>query len=145
MTIVASLSTGTGSQRLCSLRPGSAEGWVSIPNSPDLFFEYGDPHSMRCVEDVLYIVSGYDESGASRDALQAYDPSTRTWARRAPIPEPRSYSARVQLAGRLYILGGFLATSMEADGPDTHLTSVFSCDPRTDRWRSESPLPLEDH
>ena len=125
------------SQRLCSLRPGSAEGWVSIPDPPD-FFEDGDPHLFCCVGDVLYIVGGRDESGAWSDALKVFNLSTRAWAQRAPIPEPRCESICVQLAGRLYVLGGLLATGFRA-------TLVFFYDPRTDRWRSESPLPLEDY
>ena len=43
----------------------------------------------------------------------------------------------VQLAGRLYVGG---------ESEDDELcVSVFSYDPRTDRWKSESPLPLADY
>ena len=57
---------------------------------------------------------------------------------RAPLPEPRCKSVCVQLAGRIYVLGG------SRDGYDDNrnpITSAFSYDPQTDRWRSESPLP----
>ena len=80
------------------------------------------------------------------DALQAYDLSTRVWTARlarAPLPEPRCKSACVQLAGRLYVADGRRDYYSDGDDDDDRnsIISVFSYDPQTDRWRSESPLP----
>ena len=44
-----------------------------------------ESHSMCCVEDILYIVGGREESGASSEVLMAFDFSTGDWARRAPM------------------------------------------------------------
>ena len=142
-----------GPARLRSLRPGSTEGWVSIPDPPLnvlRFFNGLSQPSFCCVDDVLYIVGGA-ESGETSDApLQAFDLSRRSWAVCAPLPEPRSYSACVQLAGRLYVIGGL--GGGDGGGGEYHgnadgeyLASVFSYDPRADQWRSESPLPLRDY
>ena len=73
-----------------------------------------------------------------RDTLQAYDLSTRSWTVRAPVPKPLCGSVRVQLAGRIYVVCGCTVD-------DDAVASVFSYDPRTDQWRSESPLPLADY
>ena len=139
--VVVALFSGEESEdwSLRSLRPGSAEGWLPIPDPPvDVQTLYGEfPPSFCCVEDVLYVVGGAeDESGALCDALQAYDFSARAWTVCARLPEPRCSSACVQSAGRLFVVGGD-----GNGGYDDHLASVFSYDPRTDRWRSESPLP----
>ena len=138
MVVVALSIVEIEGRRLSSLRPGSAEGWVSIPDPPIDVMHRCMP-SLCCVEEVLYIAGGLDEGGAQSAALQAFDLSTRSWTARAPVPEPRSNSACVQLAGRLYVVSGAM---LGGDGNMVVPSSVFSYDPRTDRWRSESPLPL---
>ena len=57
--VVAQLSVTAEDRysRLCSLRPRSAEGWVSIPDPPDVDFEYVATHSFCCVEDVSLSIS----------------------------------------------------------------------------------------
>lgn len=144
-TIIAFSETANGGRRsLRSLQPEDAEGWVSIPDPPVDVFSFHDNRSpsLCCVEDVLYIVGGLSDFGGPSDALQAFDLLTRSWTVRAPLPEPRCYSACVRLAGRLYITGG-LGSRTHRRLEDGHRgASVFSYDPRTDMWRTESPLPI---
>ena len=127
--------------RLMSLRPGSAEGWVPIPDPPiDVLACYDDyPPSFCCVDDVFYVVGGAKGNGDCSDALQGFDLSTRSWKVRAPLPQPRCYATCTQLGGRLFVVGGDLKGGYD----DRLRAEVFSYDPRADRWRSESPLPLD--
>ena len=127
---------------LMSLRPGSAEGWVPIPDPPVAVFSSKRPPSLCCVEGIAYVFGGADESGVLSNAFQALNLSTGAWTARAPLPEARSKSVCVQLAGRLYVLGGFFAIGGDDDNSNVR-ASEFSYDLRTDRWRSESPLPFE--
>ena len=58
------------------------------------------------------------------------------------LPEPRcSKSARLKLAGRLCLTGGE-EDDNDNDNDRNPVTSMFSYDPQTDRWRSESLLSL---
>ena len=114
--------------RLRSLRPGSAEGWVSVPNPPvEVLSDGFPPPAIYFVEDLLYVVG--------ESALQTFDFSTRAWTVCAPLPHSRRYPVCVQHTGRLYVAGGL-------GGANELLREVVSYDPRKDQWRSESPLPL---
>ena len=138
MVVALSCAGNNDPIRLRSLRSGSAEGWVPIPDPPiGVLSERLFPPSLCCVEEVIYVIGGRDVSGATSNALQAYELSTRAWAVLAPLPVPRCRSKCVLLAWRLYVVGG------NGDRGD-QLASVFSYDPRTDQWRSESQLPFED-
>ena len=87
------------------LRPGRAEGWVSIQNPPigvtSLCAQYRTP-PLCFVEAVLY-VAGVDDFDFTSDAMQAYDFSNVTWTVCAPLPEPRCCPVCVLLAGCLYV------------------------------------------
>ena len=134
-TVVVALSRANDRIRLRSLRPGGVEGWVPIPDPPVEVMSVSEcPPSLCCVGEVLYLVGGQDQPTYG-DALQSYDLSTRAWTVRSPLPVSRCESKCVLLAGRLYVVGGY----------GERLASVFSYDPRTDRWRSESPLPFENY
>ena len=122
--------------RIRILRPGSGEGWVPIPDPPVDVFTSDLTPGICCVGDVVYVVGGAGESGELSDALQDFNLSTRAWTVRAPMPEPRCDAACVQLAGRLYVLGG-------RGSGGALLASVCSYDPHTGRWRLESTLSLE--
>ena len=128
--------------RLRILRPGSAEGWVPIPDTPvDVlsFYDQGRP-SFCSVEGVLYAVGGVEagpRATVSSDTCQASNLSTRVWTVRAPLSKPQCFAACLFLAGRLYVVGGD-----DRGGYCIPCSDVFSYDPRTDQWRSEPLLPL---
>ena len=65
--------------RLRSLRPGSDEHWVPIPDQPvdTISSEPWHLPSLYYIDEVLYVAGGTDENGVVSDALQAYDLSTR--------------------------------------------------------------------
>lgn len=91
---------------------------------PDLLAGVLNPDyapSLCCVEGVIYVGGGGDVDDTVSNALQVL----------------QLFSACVHLAGRFEVGG---------ESEDAGLcTRMFSYDPRTGRWRPESPLPLEDH
>ncbi len=90
----------------------------------------------------LYVIGGFTGSFLSIWSPVAsvfmYDPSTDTWAERAPMPTPRGALAVGTHHGKIYALGGFTA------GGNTGAVEVY--DPETDTWSSKSPMPTpRDH
>ena len=75
---------------------------------------------------------------AGVDEVQAFDPSTGTWASSssgalAPLPLPTSATGpAIFWDGELYVFGGADASSA--------LTEVQVYDPSSDSWRAEAPL-----
>jgi N-acetylneuraminic acid mutarotase len=62
-----------------------------------------------------------------------------TWASRAPLPTPRSEVASAVLDGKIYVIGGFVAS-----GQTSNVLEVY--DPVTDRWERRAPMPqARDH
>jgi hypothetical protein len=56
------------------------------------------------IDNILYCAGGYHGDKALL-AVDAYYPSTDTWAAQAPIPTPRYSPAGGVLAGKLYVAG----------------------------------------
>jgi N-acetylneuraminic acid mutarotase len=89
----------------------------------------------------FFAVSGrhaWDEVAGDDPALDAYDPSTDSWAARAPMPVPRSEigSATVTLAdGRLITVGGSITGKQPS-------SDVLLYDPTKNVWSTLPSLPL---
>ena len=67
----------------------------------------------------LYVVGGFGQGG---DQVEAYDPRSDRWERRAPLPVSLHHTAAVTVGGRLYVVGGY------AGGQWAVLDSVFEYD-----------------
>jgi hypothetical protein len=91
------------------------------------------------INGILYFVGGSrpDPRGVSMSSvLEAYDPATATWSRKAFMRTPRQYVAVANLNGILYVIGG------DAGGGYSGALSVVEAyDPTTDAWTTKSPLP----
>lgn len=66
------------------------------------------------------------------DTNEAYDPATNTWQARQTLPTPRSHVAAAAANGRIYLLGGRLASMAVSNGSTTDIVEEY--DPATDRW-----------
>lgn len=66
--------------------------------------------------------------------LHSAAPAGKGWGTRAPLLEANSEMAVAELAGKVYVIGGY---------PSTRVTvgTVQVYDPRTDRWELTTPLP----
>lgn len=60
------------------------------------------------------------------------------WATARPLPEPLQEIHAAELAGQIYVAGGFDAT-------DQASTSAYRFDPATDRWEPIADLPAPRH
>lgn len=70
-------------------------------------------------------------------AHEAYDPATRTWTERSPLPTGRSGMSATVYRGRIHVIGG-------EGGPSTFPQNE-AYDPSTDSWEAFAPLPTPRH
>lgn len=91
---------------------------------------------------------GTGGSTATSNSSGSTGPSTTTggqggapasgWTTVAPLPSPRQENAVVELAGEIYVIGGF-------DAQASVLASVQAYDPGTNTWRDVASLPEPRH
>ncbi len=84
----------------------------------------------------LYVIGGQTSAGGAGpfvDTVYAYDPATRVWTPRAPMPTQRGGGAGAVIDGRIYVAGG-----RPPRGSDF---AVY--DPATDTWRTLPDLPTQ--
>jgi hypothetical protein len=58
------------------------------------------------LEDNIYIIGGFDESGQVTDIVEAYNIKNNTWTIAAPLPEPLHHTAATSYNGKIYVVGG---------------------------------------
>jgi N-acetylneuraminic acid mutarotase len=94
------------------------------------------------IDGKLYVVGGADfgvpASGPQHNlffaTLEVYDPALRAWdTTRAPMPTGRREPAAAVLDGRLYVMGGTVASGATA--------AVEVYDPCTNSWTTVAALP----
>jgi len=90
----------------------------------------------------LYVIGGYRQAGLSVwhpvATVYVYDPTTDTWAERAPMPTARGALSVTVHDGKLYAIGGYDRTA------NTAAVEVY--DPERNTWASRAPLPTpRDH
>jgi N-acetylneuraminic acid mutarotase len=87
---------------------------------------------------LLYAVGGNSSTAGSSPVVatvEAYDPTTNTWATKAPMPTARDGLALGVMNGKLYAIGGRNSVFGSA------LNTVEVYDPTTNTWASKTPLP----
>jgi N-acetylneuraminic acid mutarotase len=90
----------------------------------------------------LYVIGGYTKSGFTVwnpvATVYAYDPTTDSWAERAPMPTARGALSVTEHDGKLYAIGGFDRKANNAQ--------VEVYDPVRNVWSTVAPLPTpRDH
>src|SRR6266508_4177754 len=99
--------------------------------------------TVECAGDLcavgLYAIGGRRNVDFARnvDANEQYDPTSKAWAVRAPLPTARSGIAAAALGGRIYVFGGEASSGTfdENDAYDRH----------TDTWQTLEPMPTARH
>jgi virginiamycin B lyase len=93
------------------------------------------PAAVTGTDGIIYVIGGYN--GTYLGTVEAYDPTSNTWAARPPMPTPRSQLAAVcGLDGLIYAIGG----SNPGIGSGTLATlEVFN--PQTSAWTAAPPMP----
>lgn len=85
----------------------------------------------------IYVISGQSRGVDANEFNQEYDPATGNWRDLALMPAIASHAGAVAFNGKIYLVGGFLAS--------VHLAAidrVFSYDPPTDQWKALAPLSV---
>ena len=76
-----------------------------------------------------------------------YDPVNDSWKALAPMPTARGAAQAAELGGKIYVIGGgTLAKGAEKPyldftTPQNSLNTVEEYDPKTNEWRTRSPMP----
>ncbi|MCH7953446.1 MAG: hypothetical protein IIC25_06110, partial [Chloroflexi bacterium] len=110
--------------------PGSL-AWTSLAPMPS-------PRSEVAVGELdgrIYVIGGFDTSGATRTMVEVYDPATDSWSEAAPLPEPRHHAAAIGYGGKLYVFGGYLVSFRSPT------STVYEYDPATDQWADVAEMP----
>jgi len=54
----------------------------------------------------IYVIAGFDSSGASTSTVEVYNPATNSWASAQPLPIANNHNNAAVAAGKLYAFGG---------------------------------------
>lgn len=120
---------------LASVASARAETWTQKADMPTPRWS----HSAAVVNGKIYVIGGLTSetaflNGQPISAVEEYDPTTDTWARKADMPEPRAGSegSHPVVDGKIYVIGG---------GGRTSVARVDVYDPATDTWSRAADMP----
>jgi N-acetylneuraminic acid mutarotase len=77
-----------------------------------------------------------------------YDPAADSWKSLAPVPTKRGAAVAVEVAGKIYVIGGATTVAGSKDpyftffGPSLVLTTNEVFDPATNKWESRRPMSV---
>jgi len=104
--------------------------------------------SVAVVSGVLYAIGGarlvpcepppglpYCNEVEVLGTVEAYNPATDTWTRKADMPTPRLMFGAATVNGIVYAVGG------QRPGVNSWLSTVEAYDPATDTWIAKAPMP----
>ncbi|MDB5091766.1 MAG: hypothetical protein JWR09_5760 [Mucilaginibacter sp.] len=92
--------------------------------------------SLVAVEGKLYLIGG--DGGAK--PVEAYDPKTSTWTKKATAPFTMHHLQAVGLSDKVYVLDAFF----EGGYPDqVSLPNVYSYDTKKDSWQKLTEIPAD--
>lgn len=82
------------------------------------------------INDRFYLTGGINTAGQFNRGLEVYDPATRMWTRKSPMPTGRDNAFAEVFHGKLFVAGGTLARNGLAVATDV----LEAYDPLTDTW-----------
>jgi N-acetylneuraminic acid mutarotase len=105
------------------------------------------------VREKLYVIGGAGPvPGASDTAIrprqpqrslgtvEEYDPLTKQWRERTPMPTPCNHMGGEVVNGKIYVIGGRLSGAFIIGLPG-NIDLVQAYDPAADSWATRSPMP----
>jgi kelch-like protein 18 len=84
------------------------------------------------VAGTIYTVGGNSTEGSASSTVEAYDPQTNSWSKKAPLPFANAPVAVAQL-GYVLAIGGYTPSS-------GRLADVYAYNPKTDSWSKRDPM-----
>lgn len=119
--------------------PG-ADKWTTLPDMPT----QRNHIAAAAIGGKIFVVGGRFEGGfrsKMTNALEVFDPQTRTWASRKPMPTTRGGVNGIAANGCFHVFGG--------EGNAADLKGLFPqhevYNPVTDSWTSLEPMPIPVH
>lgn len=118
--------------------------WERIPDAPSA----RNSAAAAVIDDKIYVVGGRQmlkqADGRQRPVnlatLEVYDPVTKRWETRAPMPQAQGGLAVAAYDGKLYAFGGEQFVPASKVFPD-----AWVYDPKTDRWSALPAMPTPRH
>src|SRR5262249_62136087 len=80
--------------------------------------------------DKIYVMGGYEKNG---DLVEEYDTQHNSWRRRAALPRHLHHLGAAVVAGKIYVIGGYIF----GHGPGD---TVYEYDPSPPRWGNRGPM-----
>jgi N-acetylneuraminic acid mutarotase len=114
----------------------ATDTWIAKADMPN---ERSSP-AAAVVDGIIYVIGG--QSGPAHNVVvssvvEAYDPATDEWTRKADMPTARCLFAACVIDGRIYASGG--ATEW-GEWPCVSTVEVY--DPATDTWTQAPDMPM---
>ena len=85
----------------------------------------------------IYVMGGFEPSGATSAATERYDIERDRWRRVADMPVALNHAAAVAYRGRVYVLGGYSSPT----GLNQEVATLYRYNPGRDRWRRLPSAP----
>jgi N-acetylneuraminic acid mutarotase len=85
---------------------------------------------------IIYAIGGASKVRYSLTTVEAYDPLTNTWTKKADMPTARFFLSTSVVNGKIYAIGGSFS------GPNDILSIVEEYDPATDSWIKKTDMPI---
>jgi hypothetical protein len=118
----------------------ATDTWEKLPDMPT----QRNHLAMVAINGKIIVAGGRFGPGAMSertDAVEIYDPATRSWTRGAPLPASVGGITGAAHAGCMFVFGG--------EGERTHVLGLtpttYAYDPRADRWTRLPDLPIGVH
>jgi len=108
--------------------------WVRRPLPKGLHFAYP---VAGAINEKFYLTSGEAFTGLSDRELEVYDPATRTWTTKSPMPTGRSVASAAVLHGKLFVAGGVV----DRNGLAVVTGAIEAYDPLSDTWATGPSMP----
>ena len=114
----------------------------SVPASTENYWTIGTPMPTARSEiagavlnDKIYIVGGFDNTGRSTSNVEVYNPVTGKWMQSTSLPQSLDHAAATSFNGKLYVVGGGYLNR------DTLSDKLYILDSRTNNWTEGASLP----
>jgi N-acetylneuraminic acid mutarotase len=91
--------------------------------------------AVASLNEKIYVIGGFMGFWVT-DLVEEYDPSTDTWRKRAPLPQPLHHAAAAAVGGKIYVIGGFKRL-----WPWKPVNTVYEYNPTKDIWSEKSSMP----
>ena len=88
------------------------------------------------LDDVIYVIGGFNKSGDVVDVVEAYDINSNSWTFVSPLPIPLHHTASASFNGSIYVIGGYTNNWIPTD-------RLFVFDPQQNIWIEEPSMPTK--